>query len=128
MTALATVVEGTLAAGPAAPGEARELVRDLGLDPATRGNLELIVSELVANSVVHGVGEECSGQVRLRLCSEAERVRGEVCDGGDGFEWEPHEPELTEPGGLGLVLVDSLTERWGVRRNCSACVWFVCAG
>jgi anti-sigma regulatory factor (Ser/Thr protein kinase) len=120
------VVERRLHAGPRAPEEARGLVRNLPVDSATRANLELIVSELVANSVVHG-GAGVDGAVTLRLRSETEAVSGEICDGGAGFDWEPHEPELSEPGGLGLLLVDRLSESWGVSRNCAACVWFVCA-
>lgn len=118
------VVEGMLRAGPEAPEAARRLVRDLGLDPETLGNLELVVSELVANSVVHG-GAESTGEISLRLQAGAERVSGEIYDGGAGFAWAPHEPELTEPGGLGLVLVDRLAERWGMLRRSPFCVWFV---
>jgi anti-sigma regulatory factor (Ser/Thr protein kinase) len=118
-------VARTLHPGPEAPGKARELVRDLPLTSEHRANLELIVTELVANSVVHG-GDGVRG-VTVTLRADKARVRGEICDAGDGFDWEPHRPDLSEPGGLGLMLVDRLTERWGIRRNCAACVWFVCA-
>jgi hypothetical protein len=53
-------------------------------------------------------------------------VSGEVCGPGATFDWERHEPDLTTPGGLGLVLVDTLSERWGIRRNGETCVWFEC--
>jgi two-component sensor histidine kinase len=120
-------VARTFPAGPQAPGQARDLVRDLALAPDTRANLELIVTELVANSVVHGA-DALGAEVTVRLRSEQARVRGEICDQGDGFEWEPHLPDLSEPGGLGLMLVDRLAERWGTGRNRTGCVWFVCAG
>ena len=118
-------VAGSFRAGPDAPSRARELVRGLRLDPDARANLELIVTELVANSVVHGGGN--AGEVTVDLRADQACVLGEICDAGSGFDWEPHAPDLTEPGGLGLLLVDKLTEGWGVSRDPTACVWFVCA-
>src|SRR3712207_7284693 len=44
----------TLFRSPEVPGQARALVRKLNLDEATRSTVELIVSELVTNAVVHG--------------------------------------------------------------------------
>jgi two-component sensor histidine kinase len=118
-------VEDTLRAEPKAPARARAIVRQLSIDEETRRNLELIVSELVTNSVVHG--ETATNRtLLLKLRCEPAAVSGEVCDYGGGFEWEPHEPELGEPGGLGLMVVDHLAERWGVRRNGGVCVWFEC--
>ena len=52
-----------------------------------------------------------------------DRVRLRMCDAGDGFE----EPATPEPhpdgeGGYGLVLLDRLSDRWGVKRNGGFCV------
>jgi two-component sensor histidine kinase len=124
---VARIIDDTLDADPQAPATARDRVRTLDVDDQVRRTLELIVSELVTNSVVHG-GDGSDRKLALRLRCESENVRGEVCDPGAGFDWEQHEPDLSEPGGLGLMLVDTLAERWGIRRNCSTCVWFECVG
>lgn len=114
-----------LEATPKAPARARELVRSLPAEETTRRKVELIVSELVTNSVVHtGVGAR--DMVRLRLRCEQSGVSGEVCDPGTGFSWTGEEPDLSEPGGLGLMVVDQLAKEWGVRHNGETCVWFAC--
>lgn len=110
---------------PKAPARARELVRALPVQEATRRNVELIVSELVTNSVLH-TGATPRDRLLLRLRCGASGVSGEVCDPGEGFNWESDEPDLSEPGGLGLMVVDQLAAKWGVRRNGETCVWFEC--
>ena len=119
------MIEDRLPLDPRAPGIARELVRGLSVDDPTRETLELIISELVTNSVVHG-DDSAGDEVALRIKCEPERVNGEVCGPGSAFEWERHEPDLMEPGGLGLMLVDKLAENWGIRRDGETCVWFEC--
>ena len=122
---MAEVVERNLELGPTAPAAARRLVRDISLDADARAKLELILSELVTNSVVHAVDAEAELSVRLRR--ERESVRGEVCGDGPEFDWAPHDPDLEEPGGLGLMIVDQLSERWGIDHNSQVCVWFECS-
>jgi two-component sensor histidine kinase len=119
-------VERSLEVGPAAPAAARELLRDISLDDAARGKLELILSELVTNSVVHA-GDGRDAELSVRLRREREQVRGEVCGEGPEFEWDPHDPDLEEPGGLGLMIVDRLAESWGISTNSHVCVWFECS-
>jgi hypothetical protein len=49
-------------------------------------------------------------------------VRAEVRDDGSGFD--PGRPRFEfSKGGAGLVLVDELSDRWGVRPG-STTVWF----
>jgi two-component sensor histidine kinase len=124
---MAEVVEGSLQLGPTAPAAARRLVGDISLDEDARAKLELILSELVTNSVVHAA-EYNAAELSVRLRRERERVRGEVCGDGPEFEWAPHDPDLGEPGGLGLMIVDQLSERWGIDHNSQVCVWFECDG
>ena len=114
-----------LAPTPEAPARARELVRGLAADDATRRKVELIVSELVTNSVIHTASAPTE-RLRLRLRCEQAGVHGEVCDSGAGFDWKNAAPDLTEPGGLGLMIVDQLAANWGVQRNGETCVWFEC--
>ncbi|MFF8502912.1 ATP-binding protein [Streptomyces anulatus] len=74
--------------------------------------LTLIVAELCANAVSHGLVP--GRDFRLRLSAEDTTVRVEVTDTrGERL------PALTEPsaadreGGRGLLLVGALTDRWG---------------
>lgn len=103
--------------------EARTLVRDVlapFADPDTLGEIELVVSELVTNSVVHGPGEP----ITLRLVTTANGdIAGEVEDRGRGVvAIREHDPAKTI-GGWGLPLVESLTSEWGVHPD-STHVWF----
>ena len=121
-----TEIESTVPADPRAPQRARGLLGDLAIDDSTRATVELIVSELVSNSVLHGAGPE-GRELRLRIRLDGSCLKGEVCDrGAIEFEWERHKPDLAEPGGLGLMIVDELAQRWGIRKNCLSCVWFEC--
>jgi anti-sigma regulatory factor (Ser/Thr protein kinase) len=119
-------VERTLEVSPTAPADARQMARDVAQHDDARATLQLILSELVSNSVVHvgDVGKEAGLRVRLRR--ESDRIHGEVCGPGPEFEWVPHAPELDEPGGLGLMIVDHLSDRWGISHNSHVCVWFEC--
>jgi len=103
--------------------EARGHVRDALVDrtdPDTVGHVELVVSELVTNSVRHGPGEP----ITLKLAATAAGgVDGEVHDHGEGLITLRAEQETPAVGGLGLLLVDSLTDEWGVHPG-STSVWF----
>ncbi len=59
----------------------------------------------------------------LLLTGDDQRVRVEVSDGGGG---QPvvREPGAGEEGGRGLMIVEAVAERWGVRRGeRDTCVW-----
>ena len=105
-----------------APSSARRVVDAFGttLDPQVVPDVKLLVSELITNSVKYG-GD---GQVTLILRSEDPRhVHVEVVDQGVGFVPAARDRPKTEPGGWGLHMVESLTQRWGVREG-STHVWF----
>lgn len=115
--------EYTLSSQADSVTEARALVRDAlapFADPDTIGEIELVVSELVTNSVVHGPGEP----ITLRLVTTADGdIAGEVEDRGNGLvAIRDHDPEKTI-GGWGLPLVDSLASEWGVHPDTTH-VWF----
>jgi anti-sigma regulatory factor (Ser/Thr protein kinase) len=84
----------------------------------TLDDLELCVSELVANAVVHG-GTECV----VTLASVSDRIRVEVVD---GCLDEPRvNPDPTDTGGRGLALVASLSARWNwYPAGAGKVVWF----
>jgi anti-sigma regulatory factor (Ser/Thr protein kinase) len=104
-------------AGAAARHELRCALRN-DLDPSRLADVELVVSELVTNALVHG-----RGAIKLRLRIDRNRVRGEVVDQGSGFEGEARMRGPDELSGRGLFIVNALTTRWGVHEGTTH-VWF----
>jgi anti-sigma regulatory factor (Ser/Thr protein kinase) len=105
-----------------APANARRAVERFGtsLDPSVVPDVKLLVSELITNSVKYGR----DGAVQLILTSRGPtHVHVEVVDQGAGFVPAARSRPKTEPGGWGLHLVESLTQRWGVHEG-STHVWF----
>jgi len=106
-----------------APAQARAALEvfDQILAPAVLEDLQLVVSELVTNSVKFGPRRP----ITLALSVGGDGlVKGEVIDQGDG---ERAKVEMTvEPtvaGGWGLHLVDQVAQKWGVHEG-STHVWF----
>ena len=98
----------------------RRLRQDLdGLfEPQRLSDLNVVVSELVTNAVIHG-----HGAIRVRIEIIGGDVRGEVTDEGGGFEHEVREVGVDELRGRGLLFVQRFTSRWGVHEG-TAHVWF----
>jgi anti-sigma regulatory factor (Ser/Thr protein kinase) len=92
--------------------------------PEKLEDVRLIVSELVTNSVRHA-GLSSDEQISLAVAISGGSVRGRVCDPGPGFE-KPTEPRPRTDlsGGWGLPIVERISDRWGIKRNGCACVWF----
>lgn len=80
--------------------------------------LRLLVSEMVSNSIRHAEGSR-SVEVRVRLGRRS--IRLEVEDRGPGFR--PPRAAPSASGGWGLVIVDRLAQRWGVRSGPKTTVW-----
>jgi anti-sigma regulatory factor (Ser/Thr protein kinase) len=103
--------------------EARQYVREaLGADadPDTLGVAELVVSELITNSVIHGP----EAPITLRLSVDGKGgVTGEVADHGGGATAIRMRDDSPTVGGLGLIVVDRLASAWGVHPD-GAHVWF----
>jgi anti-sigma regulatory factor (Ser/Thr protein kinase) len=113
-----------LATPEAVPAARKALAGLVGLDPGVRDVLELLTSELVTNAVKHGASDP-NESILLSAHKQNGCVRVEVCDEGlTGFDAEPGGTDLMEPGGNGLVLVEALASRWGVRPGQPKCVWF----
>jgi anti-sigma regulatory factor (Ser/Thr protein kinase) len=109
--------------GPTAPARARKALGSLERTLADlRHDVDLLVSELVSNSVVHAQAD----RVELRAVSHTGGVRVEVSDPGSGFDRDAARrvPSITGEGGYGLHIVDAVANRWGVTRDTSAGVWF----
>jgi anti-sigma regulatory factor (Ser/Thr protein kinase) len=111
-----------------APGLARRHVRDFCRDLYSADltdDVELVVSELVTNAVLHG-----AGRITLRLELLDGVVSVGVKDGGPGGPRLPGVARLIEEGGRGMALVARLVRDWGVRSddNGGKEVWAVVAG
>ncbi|MEU3354328.1 ATP-binding protein [Streptomyces sp. NPDC037389] len=90
--------------------ELRSALADWGLteieEPAV-----LVLSELVTNAIKHP--QVADRHIETSFCHGAEGVRLAVDDAD-----ERHLPRLRAPGGSGgrgLILVEALSDRWGVR-------------
>jgi anti-sigma regulatory factor (Ser/Thr protein kinase) len=118
-------IEVQFEAGATAAAAARNALFALEgrVDERLLGDVRLLVSELVTNSVRHSNVSE-HDLVHMRVDVTPDAVRVEVADPGDGFEPRPRDPDRTRPGGWGLFLVDQLADRWGVVRDQLTRVWF----
>ena len=102
---------------------ARQVTRD-ALATWNLGQLEeaavLLVSELVTNAVRHA---RDTGAIGLELASTGARLRLEIQDGDPS--WRPMDSLADcDEGGFGFLVVDSLADRWGLRRVCAGkAVW-----
>jgi anti-sigma regulatory factor (Ser/Thr protein kinase) len=108
-----------LAPGPDAPRRARQLLRSC-MDEADvhTEDVELLVSELVANVVRHA-GTTAS----LRFSDTGDRIRVEVEDGSTSRPVPVSEPGVA--GGYGLRIVDALADSWGIElTDAGKVVWF----
>lgn len=103
---------------PDSVGAARRLVNGHtpSLDSQQRQDAVLMVSELVTNAVLHGVGA-----ISLRIDAGAGVVQIEVADEGNVALVPRLQPRAH--GGWGLLIVEQLADNWGVLDG-STRVWF----
>jgi len=73
----------------------------------------LLISELVGNAVRHS-RSSAGESVVVRIWLSASEIRLEVDDPGGGGPVQVRTPSLHVGGGLGLNLVEALSERWAV--------------
>jgi anti-sigma regulatory factor (Ser/Thr protein kinase) len=101
---------------PEAATMARTAIQDM-LTSVPRSVLfdaQLLTSELVSNAVRHaGLGPEDA--VGLTIALTPDRLHVGVLDDGPGFEAAAHRPDAV--GGWGLLLVETVSDRWGVVRG-----------
>lgn len=118
-----------LAMGEHSAGHLRRILRlyltawDLrDLAPAA----ELALTELIANVVRHVPGRRC--QTFIFRLPTGDGVRVEVADGSPEIPLAIRRDELDD-GGRGLVLVNAVTDDWGVVKRWDGTgktVWFEC--
>jgi CheY-like chemotaxis protein/anti-sigma regulatory factor (Ser/Thr protein kinase) len=116
------VVSAELPADPASVRSARALVLDaLGDDGEDLlFSLELLISEVVSNAVVHA-----SSAPRIEAQLGPDTVRVAVYDDDPTLPTRRH-PDADRPGGRGLHLLDRLASRWGAEAigGDGKVVWF----
>ena len=111
-------LEVVLSVDVGAPGAARHVVaRYLGdrVSPSVFDNAQLLISELVTNSVRHS-GVVAGEQLTVRVDLGQTWCRVEVEDAGHGGVIAPRPPDRAQGSGMGLNLVQMLSERWGLER------------
>jgi anti-sigma regulatory factor (Ser/Thr protein kinase) len=105
-----------------------ELTRDVHAPRVARGALarwyrgrlddeeleaaKVIVTELMSNAVVHGVG-----RVLLASVLDEDRLLIEVVDEGSGFAHTVPEVRFDALSGRGLAIVDATSSRWGIHEG-----------
>jgi anti-sigma regulatory factor (Ser/Thr protein kinase) len=90
------------------------------LDERELGDAELVVTELMTNSVRHS-GVPAGDPLHVRVSAEDHVLHLEVEDRGRNGEVRRRVPH--PGGGMGLNLVDQLALEWGVRRDAHTTVW-----
>lgn len=104
--------------GHGAPGRARDRVLshlDL-VDGTGAGDVILIVSELVTNSVRHA-NVDTDQTLSLELTRFDGHLRIAVTDSGSPLQPRLLRSDSPRPGGLGLRLVEQLSSAWRVERD-----------
>ena len=123
----ATEVEIVLGGDADAVPRARRFTSDMlhGAGVGVVDDAELIVSELVTNSVRHG-GLRPDQEIELTVHASPHHLRVEVAEPGEGFEVTSSPPprQGIPTGGWGLYLVDRLSSAWGVEGGDVTKVWF----
>jgi len=116
-----------LACNPASAGAARRFTRPFA-PPGTAATVELLVSELVTNALVHGHGD-----IVLDVTASSDGIRVEVQDASASMP-VTNAPVRLDPGtsvselgdrGRGLQLVSAMATQWGTQRQGTGkSVWF----
>jgi anti-sigma regulatory factor (Ser/Thr protein kinase) len=117
-------LDASIPSSSRAPAEARRAIERFAgeVDAAVLHDAQLLVSELVTNSVRHSGSAE---PIRLRAWSLPAGLKVEIADGGFGFEESANgRGDWQSEGGRGLMILDALSDRWGVSRDSRTRVWF----
>ena len=94
-----------------------------------RENALLLTTELVTNAIRHGA-LSTDDRIRLVVENADSTLRISIVQptpaSGVTVARAAHtpSPDRVVPGGLGLVIVDELADRWGIDVGPPGCVWF----
>lgn len=113
------------------PYARRTIVEDLqerDIDPQIVDEAEIVVSELVANSLRHA-RPLADGSIRVQWKVKDGLVEVEVTDGGGPTAPQPLPRSTWTPAGRGLRIVRSVAHEWGVVDDKQGCtVWAALGG
>jgi anti-sigma regulatory factor (Ser/Thr protein kinase) len=101
-------------------------MRSIGVEDDAIDDAALVITELVTNAIKHG--SPLPGRwLQVTWDLDADSVEIAVSDaGGSGTRPRANRPSLSAMGGRGLEIVDTLSDRWGVRPP-GTTVWAVLA-
>jgi anti-sigma regulatory factor (Ser/Thr protein kinase) len=120
-------IDANLPAQPSSAREARGILRARlpALDSASLQVLQLLTSELVANSARHA-GLHTEEPIGLQVRAKHDCIRVEVIDRGRQFEPRvPLAKSALDTSGWGLFIINQMADRWGViHRPPRRHVWF----
>ncbi|MEV6121866.1 ATP-binding protein [Streptomyces sp. NPDC052077] len=107
---------------PEARQRTREALAKWGVSNETAETAALLVSELVANAVLHC--RVSYAQVQVVLTLDDAELTLEVSDPDRDRVPRAHESAPDDEGGRGLALVEALSDDWGWRQDAyTKCVW-----
>jgi len=114
-----------LACDPSVVAEARRAVArfEAGVPAPVIESARLLVTELVTNSLLHGIAEG-DGWIDVLIERRAQCLRIEVADPASaGRRPVLRSVDQSSTSGWGLQLVDRLASDWGVETGSGTCVW-----
>jgi anti-sigma regulatory factor (Ser/Thr protein kinase) len=103
---------------PAGARAAIDLLTVEAFDEIACEQLRLMVSELVANSVLHGGALTGADSIELLVLVSEAAIRVECSDPLAGFDVPAN------PDGYGLGIIESVASDWGVRHGELGATWF----
>src|SRR5205823_5117551 len=92
------------------------------LPEATIEDVNLLVTELVSNSVKHASFTQ-GQEIQIDANPTEHVIRVEVTNPGDA-QLSNRLPEKAQESGWGLMLVTKIASRWGIATNGRTQVWF----
>jgi anti-sigma regulatory factor (Ser/Thr protein kinase) len=114
-----------LGCDPSVVAEARRAVGQFepGLPAPVIESARLLVTELVTNSILHGI-REGDGYIDVLIERRARCLRIEVLDpASTGTRPVLRPVDSSSTSGWGLQLVDRLAADWGIETGIGTCVW-----
>jgi serine/threonine-protein kinase RsbW len=95
-----------------------------------RGDIRLILNELIYNAVIHGNGSDTNKQIHIQLSAVGSKINAKITDEGNGYDYNRYnggrstEDELLSETGRGMTLVHALTDSLTFDKS-GRCVTFV---
>jgi len=88
---------------------------DIGLDDDLKSRMEMVLSEAVTNSIIHGNKEDLDKSVIVTTVISDESIVIKVTDEGEGFDYtvkpDPTDAEnLLKIGGRGLFIIEKMAD------------------